>query len=143
MDAVGIRIEFLKQKFPDTLKMGLAGQLQMWGLANTATNDEGSAFLDLLYGPHKGMSNLSRFDLPEFNALYDQAKRIPNGPARVQLFRKMSALVVAYAPWKLHAYRIENVVVHPWVVGYKYNAFDQQPWMYYDIDVEQRKAATR
>jgi oligopeptide transport system substrate-binding protein len=143
MDAVGIRIEFTKQKFPDTLKQGLAGQLQMWGLANTATNDNGNTFLDLLYGPHKGMSNLSRFDLPEFNALYDQAERLPNGPERTRLYRRMSALVTAYAPWKLHTYRIENIVVHPWVLGYKYNTFDPHAWMYYDIDVAQRKAAIK
>ena len=143
MSAVGIRIDFLKQKFPDTLKMGLAGQLQMWSLANTASNDEGSSFLDLLYGPHKGVSNLSRFDLPEFNTLYDKAKRLPNGPERVQLFRRMSSLVTSYAPWNLHAYRLENIIVHPWIQGYKYNTFDPHPWMYYDIDLERRKAAAK
>ena len=143
MDAVGIRIDFIKQKFPDTLKMGLAGQLQMWGLANTSANDEGMGFFDLLYGPHKGLSNLGRFDLPEFNALYDRAKRLPNGPERLDVFHRMSALISAYAPWSLQAYRIENIVVHPWLLGYKYNTFEPHPWMYYDIDVEKRKAATR
>ena len=143
MDAVGIRIEFTKQKFPDTLKAGLAGQLQMWGLANTATNTNGSTFVDLLYGPHKGMHNLSRFDLPEFNALYDKAERLPDSPERAQLYRRMSQLVIAYAPWVLHTYRIENIVVHPWVRGYKYNTFDPHAWMYYDVDVERRKAAIR
>ncbi len=112
-------------------------------MATPATNDEGSGFLDLLYGPHKGMSNLARFDLPEFNALYDQAQQLPNGPERAQLFRRMSALVDAYAPWMLHAYRIENIIVHPWVLGYKYNTFDPHPWMYYDIDLERRKAAAK
>jgi ABC-type transport system substrate-binding protein len=143
MNAVGIRIDFIKQKFPDTLKMAVAGQLQMWGLGNTLTNDAGNGMLDLLYGPHKGMSNLSRFDLPEFNALYDRAERMPNGPERAELFRRMSALVTAYAPWVLHAYRIENIVVHPWVLGYKYHTFDPHPWMYFDLDVEKRRAATR
>ena len=143
MDAIGIRIEFTKQKFPDTLKQGLAGQLQMWGLANTATNTSGGTFVDLLYGPHKGMSNLSRFDLPEFNALYDKAERMKDGPERTQLYRRMSQLVIAYAPWVLHTYRIENIVVHPWVRGYKYNTFDPHAWMYYDVDVEKRRAATK
>ena len=143
MDAVGIRIEFTKQKFPDTLKQGLAGQLQMWGLANTNTNDNGSGFLDLLYGPHKGMSNLGRFDLPEFNALYDRAKKLPNGPERVKLYREMSKLVVAYAPWVMHTYRIENIVWNPWVEGYKYNTFDPHPWMYLDLDLAQRQRGTR
>jgi ABC-type transport system substrate-binding protein len=143
MDAVGIRIEFTKQKFPDTLKQALAGQLQMWGLANTLTNDAATSILDLLYGPHKGMSNLGRFDLPEFNALYDKAKQMPNGPERVQIFRRMSQLVTAYAPWVMTTYRIENVVVQPWVLGYKYNSFDQHPWMYYDLDLDKRRAGTR
>jgi ABC-type transport system substrate-binding protein len=143
MDAVGIRIEFTKQKFPDTLKQALAGQLQMWGLANTLPNDAGLGMLDLLYGPHKGNSNLARFDLPEFNTLYEQAERTPNGPERVKLFRRMSQLVTSYAPWVLHTYRVENVVVQPWVLGYKYNSFDQHPWMYYDLDLEKRRAGTR
>ena len=80
--------------------------------------------LDQLYGPHKGTSNLGRFDLPEFNALYDKAKQMPNGPERVQIFRRMSSLVTAYAPWVLNTYRIENIVVHPWVLGYKRKAND-------------------
>ena len=143
MDAIGVRIEFSKQKFPDTLKTALAGQLQMWELANTSINDEGMVFFDLLYGPHKGMSNLARFDLPEFNTLYDRAKRLPNGPERGALFGRMSALVTAYAPWCLHTYRIENVLVHPWVLGYKYNTFDQHPWMYYDLDLERRKSGSK
>jgi peptide/nickel transport system substrate-binding protein len=143
MDAVGIRIEFTKQKFPDTLKQGVAGQLQMWGLANSNTNDNGSGFLDLLYGPHKGMSNLGRFDLPEFNALYDRAKKMPNSPERVKLYREMSKLVVAYAPWVLHTYRLENIIVHPWVLGYKYDTFDPHPWMYLDLDLAQRQRVAR
>jgi ABC-type transport system substrate-binding protein len=143
MDAIGIRIEFGKQKFPDTLKQGLAGQLQMWSLANTATNANGGTFVDLLYGPHKGMSNLSRFDLPEFNELYRKAEQMRDSPERTRLYRRMSELVVAYAPWVLHAYRIENIVVHPWVRGFKYNTFDPHAWMYYDVDVEKRRAAAK
>ena len=140
MDAIGVRIEFTKQRFPDTVKQAVAGQLQMWGLGNTATNTNGSTFLDLLYGPHKGTSNLARFDLPEFNQLYDEAERMKDGPERTRLYRRMSELVVAYAPWVLHAYRIENIVVHPWVRGYKYNTFDPHAWMYYDVDVDKRRA---
>ncbi len=101
--------------------MARAGQLQMWGLANTNATTEGYGFLGLLYGGHAGLSNLSRFNLPEFNRLYESSRRLPDGPERTKLFREMSALVTAYAPWMLDVYRYENVVVYPWVVGYKYN----------------------
>ncbi|MEO8752943.1 MAG: ABC transporter substrate-binding protein [Casimicrobiaceae bacterium] len=136
MTAIGIRIEMMTQKWPDLLKMARAGQLQMWQLANTATSTDGYGFLGLLYGPNAGLANLSRFKHPEFDRLYDESKKLPDGPQRSNLVKEMSKIVAAYAPWKVNAYRIENVVVYPWVIGYKYNAFNQQPWQYLDIDLK-------
>jgi hypothetical protein len=49
--------------------------------------------------------------------------------------QQMSELVAYYAPWKLNAYRYENVAVYPWLVGYKYNGFYQHPWQYFDLDL--------
>ena len=141
MNAVGVRIEFLKQKWPDLLKMGRAGQLQMWSLGNIANTTEGFAFFDLLYGPHAGVTNLARFDLPEFNQLYERARELPDSPERARLFQQMSRLVSVYAPWKLDAYRYETVLVYPWILGYKQNVFEQYPWQYLDIDMKQRLAA--
>jgi len=132
--AVGVRIEFYKQKFPDMLKEARAGKVQMWSLANTNVTTEGYGFYGLLYGAHSGLSNLSRFNLPEFNRLYDASRKLPDGPERTKIFREMSALVTAYAPWMLDVYRYENVAIYPWVVGFKYNPFYQQPWPYLDID---------
>jgi len=143
LNAVGIRIEFVKQKFPETLKMARAGQLQMWGLANTNMTTEGYGFFGLLYGPHAGLSNFSRFDLPEFNRRYEASRRLPDGPERAQLFREMSALVTAYAPWMIDVYRYENVVVYPWVVGYKYSGIYQHPWPYLDVDLARKRVAVQ
>jgi oligopeptide transport system substrate-binding protein len=141
--AIGIRVEFVKQKWPDLLKMARYGQLQMWFLGNINTTPEGFGFMSLLYGPHSGFANLSRFNLPEFNRLYEQAQKLPDSPERTQLFRKMSELVNAYAPWNLNAYRYENVLVQPWVLGFKHTVFDWHPWMYYDIDVGRRNGASK
>jgi len=78
---------------------------------------------------------------PEFDRLYEEARAMPDGPARTKILQRMSELVTIYAPWNLHAYRYENVLVQPWIVGYKYNAFDRHPWRYYDVDLKRRKAA--
>jgi ABC-type transport system substrate-binding protein len=138
MDAVGVRVEFVKQKWPDLLKMARLGQLQMWTLGNISITPEGFQFLGLLYGPHSGFSNLSRFNLPEFNRLYDQARQMPDTPERTKLFHQMSKLVAAYAPWKLDAYRYETVILQPWVMGYKHNVYYQHPWPYLDIDAKRK-----
>lgn len=136
LNAVGLKLEFITQKWPDLLKMARAGQLQMWGLANTNTTTDGYGFLGLLYGGHAGLSNLSRFKQPDFDRLYDKSRSLPESPERAQIFREMSKLVSTYAPWKLNAYRYENIIVYPWVIGYKYNAIAQHPWQYYDIDTK-------
>jgi ABC-type transport system substrate-binding protein len=127
-------MEMVSQRWADLYKMAKNGQLQFWQLANTSTSTDGYTFLGMLYGPNAGLGNLSRFKLAEFDRLYDASKKIPAGPERDRLVREMSQIVAAYAPWKLNAYRIENVVVYPWVIGYKYNPFNQHPWQYLDID---------
>ena len=48
--------------------------------------------------------------------------------------RRMSELVGLYAPWVLTAFRYENVLVQPWLRGYKYNPTFQYPFAYVDID---------
>ncbi|MFO1413006.1 MAG: ABC transporter substrate-binding protein [Burkholderiales bacterium] len=135
MKDIGIRMEMVTQKWPDMLKMARSGQIQVWQLANTSTSTEGYGVLGLLYGPNKGLANLSRFALPEFDRLYDESKKLPDGPERARLVGEMSRMVAGYAPWKLTAYRIENIAVYPWVLGFKYNPFNQNPWAWLDIDL--------
>jgi ABC-type transport system substrate-binding protein len=141
--AVGINVEFIKQKFPETLKMARAGQLQMWGLANTNATTDGYGFFGLLYGPNAGLSNFARFNLPEYNTLYERSRKLPEGPERSAIFRRMSELVTVYAPWMLDVYRYENVLVYPWVIGFKYSGIYQHPWPYLDVDVSRKRVAVQ
>jgi ABC-type transport system substrate-binding protein len=141
MKAVGIRIEFLKQKFPDLIKMGKAGRLQMWRVGWITLYGEGDAFAQLLYGPNIGQTNYARFSLPEYDELYRASRRLPDGPERNKLYRKMSELVAAYNPWWIGFYTIENTLVQPWVLGYKKHASWEHPWKYLDIDAARQAKA--
>jgi ABC-type transport system substrate-binding protein len=143
MNAIGVRIEFTKHKFQDLLKAARQGQLQMFQSFATTTTPEGFTFFGLLYSGHAGLSNLSRFKQPDFDRLYEQARGAPPGPEREALLHRLGDVANAYAPWVLTAYTYENVLVHPWVLGYKYNGFHQYPWAYYDVDTGQRAAALR
>ena len=134
LGALGLRVEFIKQKWPDLLKAARLGQIQMWGLGNISTTPDGFGFFGLLYGGNAGFSNLSRFALPEYDRLYEKARSLPDGPERLQAERRMSELVFAYAPWVLTAFRYENVLVQPWVRGYKYNPTFQFPFAYVDVE---------
>jgi ABC-type transport system substrate-binding protein len=115
----------------------------MWPVGWITQYNEGDAFMQLLSSKNIGQSNYSRFALPEYDALYRQTKRIPAGPERTALYRKMSELVNAYNPWDLGVWRIENTLVRPWVEGYKKHAFHEHAWKFYDVDTERRRAATK
>jgi ABC-type transport system substrate-binding protein len=143
LTSIGVRSQFNFQKFTDLLKQARAGQLQMWGLANTAGSPEGFGFFGLLYGPNAGLSNLPRFNLPQFNALYDKGKRMKDGPERNKVIRQLSKLITIYSPMKTTAYRFDNVMLQPWMIGYKYTPFNWNPWRYWDLDPDMRDTLLR
>jgi oligopeptide transport system substrate-binding protein len=123
--------------------MARGGQLQMWQLGNRSTTTEGYGFLGLLYGPNAGLANLARFRQADYDRLYDESKKLQDGPERSRLMRQMSEIVAAYAPWKINAYRYENVIVYPWVEGYKLNVFNLHPWQYLDVDMKSARKAVQ
>jgi oligopeptide transport system substrate-binding protein len=138
MTAIGIRIEFIKQKWPDLLKMGRAAKLPMWPVGWITTYGEGDAFMQLLYSGNIGQSNYARFVNAEYDDLYRQSKRIPDGPERNAIYRKMATIIAAYTPWDLGVYRYENTLVRPWVQGYVKHVYNEHPWQYLDLDLAQR-----
>jgi peptide/nickel transport system substrate-binding protein len=140
MDAVGIRIEFVKQKWPDLLKMSRAGQLQMFRLARFTQLRDGSGLFEILYSKNIGTGmNDSHFNLPQFDRLFEQARTLPDSPERNALYAKMSEVTNAYMPIIIGTYRYRTVLSQPWVLGLRADPFFREPWKYLDIDVERRK----
>ena len=137
MAAIGIRMEFKVAKWPEQLKASRAGKLMMWGVGWSASAPDGDTFLALGYGPNKGGANHSRFNLPAFNALYEEQGRLPDGPERQAVMDQAKKLMVAYMPYKMHVHRIFTDLAQPWVVGYQRNVFVRHFFKYVDIDNEE------
>jgi len=91
-------------------------------------------FLRRAVWPNKGQSNLSRFDMPAWNALYDKAKMLSNSPERDQLFRKWISSFSPTPPVRPIAHRIVTGLTQPWVIGYRRNQVMREFWKYLDID---------
>ena len=134
MDALGINMQFRREKWPDLLKLSKAEKLQMWGLGWSAAVPDADAFFVMLYGPNAGQANHSRFKLAEFDRLYERAKRLPDGPERNALYREMNRLFLVYMPWRLGVHRFYNDMSHAWVLGYKRHPVMRGWWKYVDID---------
>ena len=80
---------------------------------------------------------------PEFNRLYVEAKRLPDGPERNAIYREMNRLFLVYAPWRLGVHRYYNDLVHPWVLGYYRHPVMRGNWKFLDIDLPKLAAATK
>ena len=65
-------------------------KLQMWPVGWITTYGEGDAFMQLLYSGNIGQSNYARFVNAEYDDLYRQSKRIPDGPERNAIYRRMA-----------------------------------------------------
>jgi ABC-type transport system substrate-binding protein len=134
MDAIGIRMTDFKQKWPELNKMSEAGQLQMWGLAWITTIPDADSFYSNLYSRNIGTSNDARLRLAEYDRTYEAARRLPDSPERSALYRKMTDLVNAYAPWLLATYPYDNVLAQPWVRGYRQHPFLRGQYRFYDVE---------
>ena len=134
MDAIGIHMTVQKQQFPELIKQSKAGQLMMWGLAWSANTPDADTFYGTLYGGGIGQNNHSRFNLPEYNKLYERSRDLPDGPERKAIYRQLDKLFLVYAPWKLGFNRIYTDIAQPWVHGYHRHPVLQGWWSYIDVD---------
>lgn len=143
MAAIGIRLKVRFGQWPELLKLSRAGKLQMWGVAWACSVPDAEDFLLLTYGAAKGQSNHARFDLPQYNQLFDRLHVMPNGPERQTLIDEAKRLQVAYMPYKAEVHRIFTDLTQPWVVGYHRNIFVRDFWRYVDIDTDEQQRRMR
>ena len=133
MDAIGVRMTFMKQKWPDLVKMAEAGKLQMWGLGWIHSIPDPDSSYALLYSKQIGMMNDARLRLPEYDRAYEASRRLPDGPERNALYAKMTELMSAYGVWEVGPSRVSNWLVQPRVRGFKRHPFIQHWWEHYDV----------
>lgn len=139
-DAIHVRLRFETTTFPDLVKRLHGGHFQITGAAWGADYPDAENFLQLLYGPNKGQGNDARFDLPEYNALYQRISRMPDSRERRALILDMQRLIAAYAPWTPRVHRLGVDLAQGWVRGYFPHVFlkKKPQFKYLDLDLSRR-----
>ena len=138
MAQIGIRMQFRVAQWPELLKQSSAGKLMMWSYGWQVGGPDSDTIFGMAYGPNKEAINDARFDLPAFNALYEQQRILPDGPERLGKLHEASRLLAAYMPYMMHTHRVQADLVQPWVVGFRRHPFTNRQWCWLDIDDAQR-----
>jgi ABC-type transport system substrate-binding protein len=134
LDAIGVKVRFNQNQWPENLRNARAGKLMMWLLGNSASRPDSDDFLAFGWSKNIGSSNFARFNRAEYDRLYDQQRQMPDGPERDAVIREMKRMFVAWMPYKVHGHRFTNDVSHPWLVGYRRHPFARDFFKYVDID---------
>jgi len=142
LQAIGVRISFNTAQWPENLKAARAGKVGMWFLGATATTPDAQPVLQYMYSPAIGSSNLARFKLAAFDAIYDRMAILPDGPERAALFLEASNLLAAYMPYRAHVHRIYTHLNQPWITGYREGFFRNECWQFIDVDGAMRDRMT-
>jgi ABC-type transport system substrate-binding protein len=139
LTTIGLRVVFKSDKKTEIIKASRLGKVQMFESNWIADFPDGDNFYQLLYGPNAGRANYSRFDLPAYNQRYEQARLLPDGPARQQLYFEMNQLIHAYNPWVPLTHVLSGDLRHPWLKNYKRHPVEFTSWRYLDVDVAERE----
>jgi ABC-type transport system substrate-binding protein len=143
LNAIGLRVSFKTDKKTEIIKASRLGKVQMFESNWIADFPDGDNFYQLLYGPNSGRANYARFNLPEYNLRYEQARVLPDSPGRQKLYTEMNQLLHAYNPWVPLTHPVSADIRHPWLKHYKRHPVELTTWRYIDIDLAQRANAVR
>ena len=136
MERIGIRMTFNKvEKLPELRKLATQGKITMFSYGWIADYPDGENFLQLFWSKSIGGPNYTLFSRPEYDALYERIKVMPDSPERTQLYQKMVHILWVYNPWRVNTLKQGIVLIQPWVLGYKKHPFGHEPWRYLDIDL--------
>jgi ABC-type transport system substrate-binding protein len=143
LNSIGLRVQFKSDKKTEIIKASRLGKVMMFETNWIADFPDGDNYFQLLYGPNSGRANYARFNLPEYNQRYEQARQLGDTPERRVLYREMNQLIHAYNPWVLLTHPISADIRQPWLKNYKRHPVEFTNWRYLDIALAERKQLTK
>ena len=122
-------------RFQEKMARGVA-QMYMWGWV--ADYPDAENFLFLLYGPNvkagKGGENASNYENPEYDALFEKMRDLPDGPEKEQVIAQMTRILQQDAPWMFGVFPKSGGAFQQWVGNAKPTQMVRNTLQYMKID---------
>lgn len=122
-------------RFQEKMARGVA-QMYMWGWV--ADYPDAENFLFLLYGPNvkagKGGENASNYVNPEYDALFERMRDLPDGDEKAQVIAQMTKILQEDAPWMFGAFPKSGGAFQQWVGNAKPTQMVRNTLQYMKID---------
>ncbi|MBK7615135.1 MAG: bicyclomycin resistance protein [Burkholderiales bacterium] len=134
MQTLGLKVQFKVGKWPELLRAARAGQFSVWHVGLQSASPDSIGQFQRFDSTQIGGQNMARFKRPEFDALYQQISRLPDGAERDALFLQANRIAAVWMPYKPRFSTIITDLMQPHVKGYRRHEFWQEWW--HRVDVE-------
>jgi ABC-type transport system substrate-binding protein len=129
-----IKLEGNFQSFSNFLKKTDEGNYQIADAGWNADYPDAENFYSLFYSKNKAPGpNTSNFENAQFDAAYEKARHMMNGPERYKLFAEMDAILKEEVPMILISNHYVMGVLQPNVRNFKRNLLEEYPYKYVDL----------
>ena len=133
---IGVELKANFQTFSSFLQRTDKGNFQVMSGGWQADYPDAENFYQLLYSKNKRPGpNYSNYNNPEYDALYEQIRFMPNGPERYALFAKMVAILRKDVPMIFTWTPIAVGMKQRWVKNFKRHMMIDAPFKYFDVDL--------
>lgn len=140
MAQIGVKIniqQFSWSQFNERLR---EKKSQMFGYAWMADYPDAENFLQLLYGTNESPgNNNSNYHNRDYDKAYEAAAKLPPGPARTELYKKMRDIFVEDMPWMPMINRFRYQLVQGWVKNFKAEMTIVNYFKYVRVDMNEKK----
>jgi oligopeptide transport system substrate-binding protein len=142
-DEVGLNVELEYFDWPTYLEKLRTKALQIYQCGWIADYPDAESFLQIFYSKRAPWPNDTCYSNSEYDAIYEQAVLMPDGPQRTELYRKAERIVVEDVPAAFIYHRIYYIMYHDWIYNLKPNAYRPDCFgygfsKYYRVDAEKR-----
>jgi ABC-type transport system substrate-binding protein len=123
------------------------GNTQLFMIGWSADYPDPENFMFLLHGPQSRVKsqgeNASNYANPEFDAMFERMRNMPNGPERQRLIDSMTEIFRRDAPW-IGGFHPKNFgLFHSWLGNAKANEMSDNKLKYLRVDAAKREALRR
>jgi oligopeptide transport system substrate-binding protein len=137
---IGVKVTILANSWPQFQDRIRHKKAQLFGIAWIADYPDPQNMFQLLYGKNVSPGpNSANYENQEFDALYEQALKLPPGPTRAKVYQKMRDIFADQMPWIPQAHRLGYMVYQGWVKNFKKDVIVKGGYKYMRVDLDKKR----
>ena len=136
---LGIRVRSVLNSTPRFIEKLRQGKTQLFHYSWVGDYPDAENFLQLFYSRNAGGCNRAAFSDPEFDRMYERARRMPDSPERTKLYQEMVRYLIPLVPWIYEGIPIAYQLKYTWLENFLPNDFAFSRWKYLAVRAEERE----